>query len=41
MPAALELANTGYYVHLSGKKPASGGVMVQFGKTFPTNHGAR
>ena len=24
MPAALELANSGYYVHLVGKKPASG-----------------
>jgi heterodisulfide reductase subunit A-like polyferredoxin len=41
MPAALELADSGYYVHLVGKKPASGGVMAKLGKTFPTSDGAR
>ena len=41
MPAALELVNPGYYVHLVEKKPASGGVMAQLGKTFPTNGGDR
>ena len=41
MPAALELANSGYYVHLVEKKLASGGVLAQLGKTFPTNDGDR
>ena len=35
--AALDLANSGYYVHLVEKKPAIGGVMAQLDKTFPTN----
>ena len=37
MQAALDLANSGYYVHLVEKKPAIGGVMAQLDKTFPTN----
>ena len=35
--AALDLANSGFYVHLVEKKPAIGGVMAQLDKTFPTN----
>jgi NAD-dependent dihydropyrimidine dehydrogenase PreA subunit len=35
--AALDLANSGYLVHLVEKKPAIGGVMAQLDKTFPTN----
>ena len=35
--AALDLANTGYYVYLVEKSPAIGGVMAQLDKTFPTN----
>ncbi len=35
--AAIDLANTGYYVHLVEKSPAIGGVMAQLDKTFPTN----
>ena len=35
--AALDLANSGYYVHLVEKSPAIGGVMAQLDKTFPTN----
>ncbi len=35
--AALDLANSGYFVHLVEKKPAIGGVMAQLDKTFPTN----
>lgn len=37
MQAALDLANTGFYVHLVEKSPAVGGVMSQLDKTFPTN----
>ena len=37
MQAALDLANTGYYVYLVEKSPAVGGVMSQLDKTFPTN----
>jgi heterodisulfide reductase subunit A len=37
MQAALDLANSGYYVHLVEEKPAIGGVMSQLDKTFPTN----
>jgi heterodisulfide reductase subunit A-like polyferredoxin len=37
MQAALDLANTGYFVHLVEKQPAIGGVMAQLDKTFPTN----
>ena len=35
--AALDLANSGFYVYLVEKSPAIGGVMAQFDKTFPTN----
>ena len=35
--AALDLANSGFYVHLVEKSPAIGGVMAQLDKTFPTN----
>jgi heterodisulfide reductase subunit A-like polyferredoxin len=37
MQAALDLANSGYYVHLLEKSPAIGGGMSQLDKTFPTN----
>jgi len=37
MQAALDLADSGYYVHLVEKSPAVGGVMAQLDKTFPTN----
>ncbi len=37
MQAALDLANSGCYVHLVEKKPAIGGAMAQLDKTFPTN----
>jgi len=37
MQAALDLANSGYYVHLLEKSSAIGGVMSELDKTFPTN----
>jgi len=37
MQAALDLANSGYYVYLVEKLPAIGGAMAQLDKTFPTN----
>ena len=37
MQAALDLANSGYMVHLVEKSPAIGGLMAQLDKTFPTN----
>ena len=37
MQAALDLANSGYYVYLVEKGPAIGGTMAQIDKTFPTN----
>jgi heterodisulfide reductase subunit A len=37
MQAALDLANSGYYVYLVEKTPVIGGVMSQLDKTFPTN----
>ena len=37
MQAALDLANSGYYVFLVEKSPAIGGAMAQLDKTFPTN----
>ena len=37
MQAALDLANSGYYVCLVEKSAAIGGTMAQFDKTFPTN----
>ncbi|WP_457574022.1 FAD-dependent oxidoreductase [Desulfolithobacter sp.] len=35
--AALDLAESGFYVHLVERSPAIGGVMSQLDKTFPTN----
>ncbi len=35
--ASLDLANSGFYVHLVEAKSAIGGVMAQLDKTFPTN----
>ena len=37
MQAALDLANSGYYVYLIGQSSAIGGMMSQLDKTFPTN----
>jgi NADPH-dependent 2,4-dienoyl-CoA reductase/sulfur reductase-like enzyme len=37
MQSALDLANSGFYVHLLEKTPGIGGVMAQLDKTFPTN----
>jgi len=37
MQAALDMANSGYYVYLLEKDSAIGGVMAQLDKTFPTN----
>jgi len=37
MQAALDLANSGYYVHLVERSSSIGGVMSQLDKTFPTN----
>ena len=35
--AALDLAESGYYVYLVEKAPVVGGVMPQLDKTFPTH----
>ena len=35
--ATLDLADSGYYVHLVEKSAGIGGVMAQLDKTFPTN----
>jgi heterodisulfide reductase subunit A len=37
MQAALDLADSGYYVHLVERSPGLGGIMSQLDKTFPTN----
>jgi len=37
MQAALDMANSGFYVYLIEKSPGIGGVMAQLDKTFPTN----
>jgi len=37
MQSALDLADSGFYVHLVEKSPAIGGIMSQLDKTFPTN----
>ncbi len=37
MQAALDLADSGYYVYLVEKDSSIGGVMAQLDKTFPTN----
>jgi len=35
--AALDLADSGYYVYMVEKQAGIGGVMAQLDKTFPTN----
>jgi len=37
MQSALDLADSGYFVHLVEKSPSIGGAMAQLDKTFPTN----
>ncbi len=37
MQAALDLADTGYYVYLVERSSSIGGLMSQLDKTFPTN----
>ena len=37
MQAALDLADSGYYVYLVENGSSIGGVMSQLDKTFPTN----
>ena len=37
MQSALDLANSGFKVHMVEKSPAIGGKMAQLDKTFPTN----
>ncbi len=37
MQSALDLADSGYLVHLVEKSPVMGGTMSQLDKTFPTN----
>jgi len=37
MQASLDLADSGFFVHLVERTPAIGGVMAQLDKTFPTN----
>jgi heterodisulfide reductase subunit A len=37
MQAALDLADSGFYVYLVEKSSSIGGKMAQLDKTFPTN----
>jgi heterodisulfide reductase subunit A len=37
MQAALDLADSGFYVYLAEHSAGIGGVMAQLDKTFPTN----
>ncbi len=37
MQAALDLANSGYFVYLVERSSGIGGMMSQLDKTFPTN----
>ena len=37
MQAAIDMADSGYYVYLVEKSASIGGVMSQLDKTFPTN----
>ncbi len=37
MQTSLDLADSGFYVHLVEESPAIGGAMAQLDKTFPTN----
>ena len=38
MQAALDMANSGYFVYLVEESPSIGGKMAQIDKTFPTNN---
>ena len=37
MQAALDIADSGYYVYLVERSSSIGGIMSQLDKTFPTN----
>ena len=37
MQAALDLAESGFYVYLVERSPSIGGIMSQLDKTFPTD----
>ena len=37
MQAALDMANSGFYVYVVERSAGIGGVMAQLDKTFPTN----
>jgi len=37
MQAALDIANSGFFVYLAEESPAIGGAMAKLDKTFPTN----
>ncbi|MGD9214062.1 MAG: FAD-dependent oxidoreductase [Desulfobacteraceae bacterium] len=37
MQAAIDAADSGYYVYLVERSPSIGGLMAQLDKTFPTN----
>jgi len=37
MQAALDLADSGFFVRLVDRSPTVGGMMAQLDKTFPTN----
>lgn len=37
MQAALDAADSGYYVYLVERSTSIGGIMAQLDKTFPTN----
>jgi heterodisulfide reductase subunit A-like polyferredoxin len=37
MQAALDVADSGYYVYLAERSTSIGGIMSQLDKTFPTN----
>lgn len=37
MQAAIDLANSGFYVYLIDNSPSIGGMMSKLNKTFPTN----
>ena len=37
MQAAIDTADSGYYVYLVERSPSIGGLMSQLDKTFPTN----
>lgn len=37
MQAAIDVANSGFYVYLVDSSPSIGGMMSKLNKTFPTN----